>query len=292
MGVPMDRKETAVVSKNMFGNQEYQERARRALPILVRQAKANQPVFYQQLADELGMLNPRNLNYPLGSIGQTLLELGARWNESIPPIQCLVINQADRIPGEGFAWFMPGIDWKRLSKAAKRRHTDFMVQRIGLYPKWNEVLAALELAPIQALDFTELMSDAARIQRGGESEAHRMLKQFVSENPHVIGLRSVMEQVQLERRIPSGDAIDVFFASRAEWTAVEIKPESSDEADLTRGLYQCVKYEAVLRAMAVALQLDVTTQSILAIGGRLSPKLRTLRSMLGITVFEGIVART
>ncbi len=35
-----------------------------------------QTIFYSQLADEMGMLNARNLNYVLGCIGSTLIELG------------------------------------------------------------------------------------------------------------------------------------------------------------------------------------------------------------------------
>ena len=92
------RGNTAQIAKNMWGKQEYQLRAQRALPILVRQAISGKPIFYQHLADELGMSNPRTLNFPLGSVGQTLIELGHTWQEEIPPIQCLVVNQSHSTP--------------------------------------------------------------------------------------------------------------------------------------------------------------------------------------------------
>jgi len=60
---------TAKISAPISGEKLYQERARAALPLLVRQAQAGAPIFYSDLADELGMPNPRNLNYVLGSIG-------------------------------------------------------------------------------------------------------------------------------------------------------------------------------------------------------------------------------
>jgi len=59
--------ETGEVAETMEGNKLYQERARRAMPILVRQALAGETIYYQDLADELGMPNPRNLNFVLGS---------------------------------------------------------------------------------------------------------------------------------------------------------------------------------------------------------------------------------
>ena len=59
----------------------YQRRAFSALPLLVRQAEAGQTIHYGQLARELGMPNPRNLNHVLGSIGTSLRNLGQLWGE-------------------------------------------------------------------------------------------------------------------------------------------------------------------------------------------------------------------
>ena len=85
----------------IFGDKLYQQRARLALPILVRQAAAGQSLTYGELANELGMANARNLNYVLGCIGVALEELGREWNEKIPLIQCLVKNQGYWIAGQG-----------------------------------------------------------------------------------------------------------------------------------------------------------------------------------------------
>lgn len=66
------KNETAAISKNIQGDKLYQQRAREALPLLVRQASACETIYYQELADEMGMPNPRNLNYVLGSRSNTL----------------------------------------------------------------------------------------------------------------------------------------------------------------------------------------------------------------------------
>lgn len=82
--------------------------------------------------------------------------------------------------------------------------------------------------------------------------------------------------------------MDVFFDAGSEWVGVEVKPLSSDELDLTRGIYQCVKYAAVLRAMVVAEQKDIDTRSVLVIEGCLPERLRLLKTMLGVRVIEGM----
>lgn len=64
--------DTAKIAKPISGDKLYQERARATLPLLVRQAHAGSPIRYGELAAELGMPNPRNLNYVLGSIGKAM----------------------------------------------------------------------------------------------------------------------------------------------------------------------------------------------------------------------------
>ncbi len=47
------------------------------------------------------MPNPRNLNYVLGSIGQSLERLSKAWKTKVPPIQCLVVNKSTGLPPFG-----------------------------------------------------------------------------------------------------------------------------------------------------------------------------------------------
>ena len=80
---------TAEIAAPLGGDKLYQERARAALPLLVRQAIAAKPIFYSALADELAMPNPRNLNYVLGCIGQAMVRLSKQWKTKVPPISLL-----------------------------------------------------------------------------------------------------------------------------------------------------------------------------------------------------------
>ena len=89
----MAKKETAQAASHLNGSKLYHERARLALPILVRQAKAIHPIEYNKLADEHGIPNPRNLNFPLGSIGRTFIDLKKQLGIDIPMIQSLVVKK-------------------------------------------------------------------------------------------------------------------------------------------------------------------------------------------------------
>ncbi len=113
---------------DLSGDKLYQERARQVLPLLVRQAKAEQPIYYSYLAEEIDMPNPRNLNYVLGYIGYALKKLGKRWHKDIPPIQSLVVNKYTGVPGEGF-WGFAGLQsFKKTSLKQKRLLVQQMLQ--------------------------------------------------------------------------------------------------------------------------------------------------------------------
>ena len=71
------------------GEELFRQRARTALPFLVRQAKSSKTIFYSQLAKLIGIPHPRNLNHILRAVGDGLIELGKRTGTNIPPIHVL-----------------------------------------------------------------------------------------------------------------------------------------------------------------------------------------------------------
>lgn len=89
-----------------------------------------------------------------------------------------------------------------------------------------------------------------------------------------------------EFALASGDAADVYFVDRKDWVAVEVKSAISNEADITRGLFQCVKYKAVLEAMQLSSGLPQNARSILAIESALPLKLIALKNILGVEVVD------
>lgn len=272
----------------LAGDRLYQLRARAALPLLVRQATAAKPIFYSSLAEELGMPNPRNLNYVLGNIGKAMVRLSKQWKTKVPPIQCIVVNKATGIPGEGIGWFLIAKeDFGKLPLRRRREIVQAELQHIYAYPHWDEVLAELKLDPV-SIDFSHEVEKASRGFGGGESPEHQRLKEFVAKNPTAIGLPKTMPAGQTECRLPSGDCLDVSFRSRKSWVAVEVKSRVSDSADLTRGVFQCVKYQAILDAVLLSESRAIDARAVLVLEDRLPESLRPLCNLLGVDVREEV----
>ncbi|MFM2411541.1 MAG: hypothetical protein RL481_2369 [Pseudomonadota bacterium] len=278
---------TAEIATGFDGDKLYQRRARLVLPILVRQAKADQPIYYEDLADEVGMPNPRNLNYPLGCIGDALNDLSAEWEDEIPHIQALVKNQHTNLPGPGFDGFLEQKGEKWSNAKERRAIIEAYWAKIAAYPYWDDVLDALKLAAT-ATDLAPIIAEAGR-GGGGEGPEHLALKNFVCANPHLVGLKLGDPVGRVEHDLPSGDFVDVVFAQKRRIHAVEVKPAGSSVLDITRGLFQCVKYRAVLAARAAYEHDDREITAALALGGVLPSELIPLRNSIGVDVFESIV---
>lgn len=279
---------TATISEPISGDKAYQIRARMALPLLVRQAEACTPIVYSDLAEELGMSNPRNLNYVLGSIGQSLELLSKAWKDKVPSIQCLVVNKNTKLPGEGIGWFLvKKEDFVRLPLRMKRDIVEAELQHIFSYPYWREVLKVFELEPTTS-DFTTLVKKGTSFYGGGESEQHKALKAYVARNPAIIGLGTGTPVGTTEYFLPSGDSLDVSFYGKKIWVAAEVKSSLSTESDIVRGLFQCVKYRAVMEAVLLTKSRPQNVRVLLILESKLPHSLIPLRNTLGVEVVDGI----
>jgi hypothetical protein len=274
---------------DLHGDKAYQQVARRVLPILVRQANAKEPIQYEKLAQEVGMPNPRNLNYPLDCIGLALIELPPPGGvQEIPDIQALVVNKQTRLPGPGFDEFLLERGHKWGSRTERRAIIEAYWSKVFAYPYWAEVLKAVGLRPTST-DLKTIIEGAGRTGGGGEGPEHLALKKFVAQSPMLFGL-AYNDIGETEHCLPSGDSIDVFFATPRLLFAVEVKPANSPKEDIARGLFQCVKYRAVVEARARFEHDRRDIRSCLVLGGRLPAELIPLRNSLGVEVFEKVKA--
>lgn len=279
---------TAEVSDSFDGDKLYQQRARKALPYLVRQALVGKTIFYSDLAEELSMPNPRNLNYVLGCIGTALIELSKQTDEDIPPIQCLVVNKETELPGEGIGWFISKEEFRKLSKKQKKVIVDSQLAKIYSYQDWLWVLDELEIEhPI----FPKISEPTQSKKGSGESQGHKQLKEYIANNPTVIGLTESWPKGEVEYSLPSGDSVDVMFQWRKQLVAVEVKSSISDTPDINRGLFQCVKYQSVSEAMLGVQGKPQNVQTYLVLESEFPKSLIPTKNMLGIKVLDNIYAK-
>jgi hypothetical protein len=69
---------------------------------------------------------------------------------------------------------------------------------------------------------------------------------------------------------------------------VEGKTADASTAEIRRGLFQCVKYDALLRAYHRVYSTGKEPQVRLVLEGRLPEELVSLRSMLNVRVIERV----
>jgi len=97
------------------------------------------------------MANERSLNYVLGYVGTAIESLSKDWKETILPIQCLVINKRDRMPGKGIGWFITKKeDCRKLPRREQRRLVKLELEKVFVYRNGSAVLRACGLAPAKA----------------------------------------------------------------------------------------------------------------------------------------------
>lgn len=288
-----DDKACAIDKLRPQGSKLYQRRAAQAFPILVRQANARAWLTYTALAKEMGISNPRTLNYVLGSVGNTLKNLEKEWKQTIPPLQSIVVKKNTEAPGSGFLEELAdGVDTSTLSISEKRHRAAACHRKVYDYPHWAHVLTRLDLIPTP-IDLRALNNEAAKLPTptgfgGAESKAHRTLKQFVAKNPKLLGFGALACRVETEWPLPSGDRLDVSFRQKHLWIIAEVKPEASSEADILRGLYQCIKYRALAKAQQLAECQEPAAEAVLVLEGTLPPKLLPIRNTLGVCVIERV----
>lgn len=281
------KKSTSEKSKTNLNNDDklYVQRAKLAFPILVRQARAEKPIFYSDLAQEIGMSNARNLNYVLGAVGNWIKDLIKKTGKEVPLINFIVINKSEEIPGSGVEEFIEYSDFQSLNKSQKRKIVDKILSDIYLYKDWYWVLSELNLKPLETNFDQKLKEHRPRYGKGGESQQHKDFKNYIATNPKLFRLSSRLKGVT-EYELPSMDLIDVVFKNKDEIIGIEVKSFISNSVDIQRGLFQCVKYKALLEAEQVVNDIIPNSRVILALENELPSNLIAVKNQLGIEIYE------
>lgn len=261
--------------------------ARLCLPVLVSRAEQYRGIAESEIPDftygdlaaiVAGREYAHPMHFALGSIGYALQELNTtqEWSsKEIPPVQLIVWTADKGSPGDDAFSFI-GISKKQVAAmpTAARKATARSVRAMILaYPYWRDVLAALDLKPL-TLELPPINVVNAAADRdwgsGGESVHHKRLKQFLAEHYESLGLESGFRP-SFEVCLLSADRIDLVLENRTNFqlVCIEVKSRISVNEDLIRGLFQCVKYRAVLDA-----------QERYELKGSSSHRLRTIRVLL------------
>ena len=241
---------------------------------------------YSDLNSEIG--KPKNFRpgVVLGYVHSVLKRLRVLTGEAdIPELSVLVKKTAKGLPSYGFAAVYP--DFNSYPLSSRREIVNSLCAKAISYPNWDTVLQALCLKP----SVIDSEKDEAAIRSGkyhgsGEGPEHKALKEFICAHPESVGARNVTLK-ETERILLSGDRLDVYFVQEdGTQIAVEVKSIVSPDDDILRGLYQCVKYKAILDAENKAHARFGKVRCLLVIEGKLSESNRQVKNLLGVNVIE------
>lgn len=257
------------------------EKVKLIIPILIGWAKAGiSDKTYGDLNKLIGYKSGLNssIGHMLGSSDLVLKRLQELTGEEIPTPNSLVCNANSGIPSDGLS-FVTKEAYEEMSHEDKRRFIKQLNAVAIHYDKWDWVLAQLGLKPsISSSDVEEIRSGKVH-GSGGEGAEHKALKEYIASHPALVG---AIENGLTEYILLSGDKLDVWFPNSQ--IAVEVKPTTSPDSDVLRGLFQCVKYKATLDAEAAIIGEKPEAKVILVIGGHLSKSNMEIQRTLGVSV--------
>lgn len=255
------------------------------IPVLIRWAQSGQANTYGDLAREIGNPNLRQgMGSQLGYLDDVMRKLEEVSGLTIPTLNALVQNKQG-VPSHGFSYVYEGYD--ELSIKVQKDLAREQNNKAFQYKDWNLVLELLGLKPSIAVpEKEEKKIRTGSFSHGGEGVKHKALKEYVCAHPEAVGLRNIALS-ETEHVLLSGDRLDVYFEQKdGTFIAVEVKSIISDDADILRGIYQCVKYQAVLDAESRTHSRPAKNKTLLVIEGELSQENYQVKDSLGIEVFE------
>lgn len=244
-----------------------------ALPILLWVARQGQRITYTQLAEELHARHGEEMKFrktlygrPVGAVGEALEKLAEEWGEEIPPANVIVVEAVSQLPRTGADAFIT----RYINHHARRRLTEFnrvalteeVMQSAWDYPDWDRVARHFGH---RMLEPVSVLLDAGRKDAPialppmtappcgqGESAQHRQLKRWAAAHPAFFARFGKFSKGRNEYLLRSGDSLDAYLDNRDTCLAIEVKASNAPESELFRGIFQCVKYRATLRAMQLA----------------------------------------
>ena len=245
---------------------DHEEFGRKILSELVNSVKTfgggSKSRTYGEIAESVdyprphtGNLFAKNIGVTLGTMGHMLDNIKIpNWDGRIPFIQSLVVAKKNGLPSKGLHEFEK--DYDLYDTGEKRTFVSNEYAKIFEFGnRWSLVL--------KELGITEVTSTESRTTSGNRklynpfgsegSPEHRNLKEYVRTHGGLFGYQGTQEGIN-EYPLKSGDLIDVVFRDDNGFVALEVKSVRSGYDDMERGIYQCIKYRAVLEAQEKAVK--------------------------------------
>lgn len=267
-----------------------EEYVSKIIPILIRWAKQRlSNKIYNDLIKELGLVRFSAIGTELGYVSDVIKKLEYYTGEEIPTLNALV-NNKKHLPSRGFSYVSKAYNY--MTDDEKKTYVMGLNEKAFHYKKWDWVLSSLGLAPSSIIDDIEKIREKIKkgYKFGGESVYHKKLKEYVFKHPEMVGVKDkdIIER-ETEHQLLSGDKLDVYFkTSDGTKIAIEVKSKISDDTDILRGLFQCIKYQSVLDAECKVDSKENNNSVFLILEGKMSAENKRVRDIFNINVLENV----
>ena len=214
-----------------------------------------------------------------------------------PPLSIILVRQEDHLPGVGARDFMA-----KYLQCNELSNRDFKVNRLeewrsACYRIATDIYSFRDWEQVYRKAFEETLptfpsshptngkeKDGVNYKRKGEGKNHKDLRLWVKCNPGKLHSTYASFDTETEFELDSGDRVDVVYFGRDLTVAIEVKSKDSDDADIKRGVFQCIKYRAVLQAMDMRSSINVV--AILVTQKDVTGHLKALLSKHNIRSFK------
>lgn len=266
--------------------QRTRDNVRKMLPVLIHWAKTGRKDrVYGDLINAIGKVKFSGIGHSLYAVQKVIDELASRSGNEIPTLNSLCKNAKTMLPSEGFDYVSE--KYNELDDKAKRIFIDGLDNQAINYQRWNWVLNELKLQEIRPLSNEDIEKiKSTNCMGGGEGREHKELKEYIFQNPESIGLKNVALK-EVEHELPSGDRLDIYFElSDGTHIAVEVKPSISPDSDISRGIFQCVKYYAVMDALKIVECAEYNVRTLLVTSRKFTSQLKILADELDVEYID------
>ena len=224
-----------------------------------------------------------------GAVVGSMMSRFWEYDNSLPPLNVLMVNRGGA-PGTGADSFIAewsGRRYAQMSKENRARILTDATRAVWAFKSWKRAYEGVFSEPFMPPILQPISPTPGEYGGPAESEEHRRLKHAVADQPDLLPLVSSSAATEVESRLRSGDEVDVRIVdlSRDVECAVEVKSIRSTNADLERGIYQAVKYRAVIEAQYKLLGAAATVIAVLVTERPLPEELRAAAKSLDVKVF-------
>ena len=273
----------AYIIDKVIKTQKTRDLVRKMIPIMIGWAIGREAnMTYKDMNRKLGYARFMGIGRALGRVDDELEALReVSGKTDIPTLNALCKNSTTKLPADGFSYVYSS--YKTMSPEEKILFVDGLNKRAFDYEHWDWVMNVLGLLP--ASEFTEEEIDSLSIHTfggGGEGAEHKALKEYIKSHPEELGIEDVIF-LEDEHVLPSGDRLDVYFSLKdGTHVAVEVKPSNAPEQDVSRGIFQCIKYEATMTAERRLRKQGYRIKTMLALGAEMSSFNTRIAEDLGV----------